>query len=240
MNRREFLSSTSAAAAWLPFFPRHHVELAGMPFHVLRNGRSGRRFLHIHGDEPTARDVLTRLMKTHPGIAYLIDNLTRNVTIQGAQIDPNRLFSRVGAEKSLQSQNPAIAPERVTAVLDFLDRHRENLVRHLTPRHGDLLFALHNNRDYSVKDEIDQSDEISMPQPDHPREFFLSTDPHDFARLRKSPYNVVLQNKKPSVNDGSLSRLAARRGFRYLNLECAIGQFDAQMERVLWVEQNLR
>jgi hypothetical protein len=215
------------------------VELAGMRFNVRRTGRSGRRYLHIHGNEDSAREVLIRHMQTRPGIAYLIDNRDRNVTIQGARIDPNRLFSRVGAEKSLRDQNPHIGSERVEAVLRFLDRHRENLVRHLEPRDGDLLFALHNNRAYSVSDEVAQSDETSLRQPDHPREFFLCTDPRDFALLRQSPYNVVLQNRKPTVDDGSLSRLAAARQFRYVNLECAIGEVEAQTKRVQWLEDHL-
>ena len=210
-----------------------------MRFHVIRKGHSGRRYLHIHGNEETAREVLTRHMQTHSGIAYLIDNADRYVQIHGAKIDPNRLFSRIGADKSLRAQNPGIAPDRLLKALGFLDEHREDLVRHLMPRDGDLLFALHNNREYSVTEEVGQSDETSLRQPKLPRNFFLCTDPRDFALLRKSPYNVVLQNRKPADDDGSLSRLAARRGFRYVNLECAIGQFDAQMERVRWVEENL-
>jgi hypothetical protein len=210
-----------------------------MRFHVLRRGHSGRRYLHIHGNEPTARDVLKRNMQSHAGVAYLIDNTDRYVTILGAKIDPNRLFSRIGADKNLRAQNPGITPDHLEAVLKFLDEHREELVGHLTPEHGDLLFALHNNREYSVTEEIDQSDDTSIAQPDLPRNFFLCTDARDFTLLRKSPFNVVLQNRKPAEDDGSLSRLAARRGFRYVNLECAIGEFDAQMERVRWVEANL-
>lgn len=210
-----------------------------MRFHFLRRGHSGRRYLHIHGNEPTARDVLKRNMQSHTGVAYIIDNTDRYVTIQGAKIDPNRLFSRIGAEKNLRAQNPGIAADHLEAVLAFLDSHREELVGHLMPENGDLLFALHNNREYSVTEELAQSDDISIPQPNLPRNFFLSTDARDFALLRKSPFNVVLQNRKPAEDDGSLSRLAARRGFRYVNLECAIGEFDAQMERVRWVEENL-
>jgi len=210
-----------------------------MRFHVRREGHSGRRYLHIHGNEETARDVLNVHMRTHSGIAYLIDNQDRYVTIEGAKIDPNRLFSRAGADKSLREQNPAITPNDLEKVLAFLDHHRPDLVRHLEPQHGDLLFALHNNRNYSVTEELDQSDETSIRQKDHPREFFLCTDPRDFAILRRSPYNVVLQNRKPQVDDGSLSRLAARQNFRYINLECAIGQREAQTERVNWLEANL-
>jgi len=210
-----------------------------MTFHVRRRGSSGRRYLHIHGNEETAREVLNLHMETHSGIAYLIDNQDRYVSIEGAKIDPNRLFSRVGAEKSLRGQNPRISPDRLEAVLAFLDHHREDLVRHLQPQRGDLLFALHNNREYSVTEEIEQSDEVSIPQKDHPREFFLCTDARDFALLKTSPYNVVYQNRKPSEDDGSLSRVAAKRNFRYVNLECAIGQLEAQKERVQWLEDHL-
>jgi hypothetical protein len=213
--------------------------MVGMRFHVRRKGSSGRRYLHLHGNEDTAREVLNAFMDSHSGVAYLIDNRDRYVMLEGAKIDPNRLFSRAGAEKNLREQNPGIAADRLQTVLAFLDTHRENLARHLEPQHGDLLFALHNNRNYSVTEELEQSDDTSMPQKDHPREFFLCTDPRDFALLRKSPYNVVLQNQKPAVDDGSLSRLAAKRNFRYVNLECAIGQRDAQVERVNWVAEHL-
>jgi hypothetical protein len=210
-----------------------------MRFHVRRKGHSGRRYLHIHGNEDTARDVLNVHMRTYPGIAYLIDNHDRNVNIHGSAIDPNRLFSRTGADRSLRDLNPGISPQQLESVLSFLDHHRENLIRHLEPEHGDLLFALHNNRNYSVTEELNQSDDTSIRQKNHPREFFLCTDPRDFAILRKSPYNVVLQNHKPATDDGSLSRLAAHRSFRYVNLECALGERDAQTERVNWLEANL-
>ncbi len=178
-------------------------------------------------------------MEMYSGIGYMIDNSERNVTMEGAKIDPNRLFSRAGAEKSLHEQNPGIAADRLETVLAFLDHHRDELVRRLEPEKGNLLVALHNNTDYSVKDEIPQSDDTSIPQPDRPREFFLCTDPKDYDMLKKSPYNVVLQNQKPAEDDGSLSRLAVKRGFRYVNLECGNGELEAQLERLRWLEDHL-
>lgn len=243
VNRRGFLACS--LFGWIPvgdripFFHRSRVELAGVNFLVRRGGRSGRRYLLLHGNEDTAREVLNIHMYTYPGIAYIVDNPDRYVTIEGAKIDPNRLFSRAGAEKSLRAQNPNLAPDRMEAVLTFLDRHREDLIRHVEPKEGNLLFALHNNRDYSVTEEVAQSDETSLKEPGRPREFFLCTDRRDFEVLRQSPYNVVLQNQKPSEDDGSLSRLAAKRRFRYVNLECGIGEIEAQLERVRWVEDHL-
>ena len=70
-------------------------------------------------------------------------------------------------------------------------------------------------------------------------EFFLCTDARDFAVLKTSPYNVVLQANGPKDDDGSLSRLAAKRGFRYVNLEATLGQTEKQREMLNWLEWNL-
>lgn len=204
----------------------------------MRYGRSPRRFLVIHGDESTARDVLADYMFDHLGIAYMVTNTGRNVEIEGVKIDPNRMFSQIGAEKSISGLNPGLDAEKRDRALRFLDKDREKLLRRLTPGNGSRLFALHNNRDYSVNDELQASDRTSLRQPERPREFFLCTDAGDFEILSKSPFNVVLQSKS-EPDDGSLSRLAARRRFRYINLECGIGSYEDQMERVRWVEDRL-
>ena len=108
----------------------------------------------------------------------------------------------------------------------------------MLPPKGGRLFALHNNREYSVQDEVAASDQTSIKQPGLPRNFFLCTDPRDFEILKESPYNVVLQSQ-PDPDDGSFSRLAARLGVRYINLECAIGEYDAQLERVRWLDAHI-
>ena len=201
MRRREFVFG-------FPWFFRglfHHkeVELSGLQWRVMRYGHSPRRFLVIHGDEDTARDVLSTYMFDHEGVAHIVTGKTRNVEIAGLKIDPNRFFSRVGAEKSLLDLNQNADRARVDAVLNQLDKHREKLLHAITPGKGSRLFALHNNRDYSVNDELDASDQMSIRQPDRPRNFFLCTDPRDFEVLRQSPCNVVLQTRA-EPDDGSL------------------------------------
>jgi hypothetical protein len=229
----------SVLFGWIPWLYHKPTEvLSGVEFRGLRYAHSPRRYLVIHGDEDTARDVLTTYMYDHDGVAYIVTGKTREVEIRGAKIDPNRMFSREGAERSLKSLNPSINPDQLVDVLGFLDQEREKLLKRLIPPKGSRLFALHNNRDYSVNDEIAASDRTSIKQPAQPRNFFLCTDPTDFETLRQSPYNVVLQSK-PDPDDGSLSRLAARRGFRYTNLECAIGEYAAQLERVHWLDDHL-
>jgi len=234
-SRRQFL-----AFGWFPFFKPKHIGLAGARFRIVRNGSSKRRYLRVHGNEETARLVLERHMNTHEGIAYIVENPVREVMAEGLKLDPNRMFSRVGAEANLRTLNPNATADQVARALAALDRGREKFVRALTPPVGGLTVALHNNSSrYSVSDEVPISDETSLRDPRHLHEFFLCTDPRDFTVLKTSPYNVVLQAKGPKDDDGSLSRLAAKRGFRYVNLEATLGQAEKQREMLNWLEWNL-
>jgi len=234
-SRREVL-----AFGWLPFLRPKHISLDGARFRIVRNGHSNRRYLVIHGDEQAAREVLTRFIETHEGIAFLIESHTRDVPINGGKIDPNRMFSRVGAEADLKSLNPNWTQPQLSAALEMLDRGRERLLKALLPPDRGLLVALHNNSEqYSVADEVPISDAVSMHEPANPHAFFLCTDPADFALLEQSPYNAVLQQKKPQEDDGSLSRLCARRGVRYVNLEVLMGNADRQLEMLRWLDLNL-
>ena len=234
-SRREFLAYASIFG-WLPWFRPKHISLVGARYRIIREGHSRRRYLLVHGNEETARAVLTRHMQTHPGIAYITENHTRNVPVESGQIDPNRMFSRVGAEKNMKTLNPDWPPERLQSALRVLDQGRDKLLRAFLPPPGGLLVALHNNAEYSVNDEIAISDEKSIREPNNPHAFFLCTDPKDYQELAKSGYNVILQQKAPPEDDGSLSRLAAARRVRYVNLEVAHGNFARQEEMLDWLE----
>lgn len=238
ISRRGFLAA-ALGSGLLRAARSPEQEICGVRFRALRHGKgSPRRYLVIHGDEDTARDVLTAHLGSAKGSGLVVTGKTRHVTVRGLQLDPNRMYSRAGAEASLRKLNPEAGERQILATLAWLDRRREKLLRALTPGKGSRLFALHNNRDYSIQDEITASDQVALNEPDKPRHFFLCTDVRDFAILKGSPYNVVLQTKA-EPDDGSMSRLAARRGFRYINLECAIGDFEGQMARVKWLEEHL-
>ena len=238
MKRREFLAAL--AFPFFPFLRPHHISLAGARFRIIRNGRSRRRYLLIHGNEESAREVILRHMQTHEGVGYVVESHTRNIPVESLQIDPNRLFSRPGAEASLKRLNANAAPAAVQHALGELDRHRDKLLRALTPPRGGLTIALHNNSaGSSVTDEVPISDQTSLREPANPHAFFLCTDPRDFEVLKSSPYNVVLQQHGPTTDDGSLSRQAAALGFRYVNLEVGLGHPERQHEMLMWLEWNL-
>ncbi|HXK00986.1 MAG TPA: hypothetical protein VMS37_01210 [Verrucomicrobiae bacterium] len=236
LSRREALGFI-----WLPFFRPGHIGLAGAKFRIIRTGSSKRRYLLIHGNEETARQVLIQHMRTHDGIAYVIESHTRDVPVGSLQLDPNRMFSRAGAEANIARLNPNAAPDAVQHALHTLDHGREKLIHALTPPRGGLTVALHNNsQGYSVTDEVPISDQVSLREPGNPHAFFLCTDPADFEILKASPYNVVLQQHAPKIDDGSLSRVAAARGFRYVNLEVGLGHPERQREMIAWLEWTLK
>ncbi len=171
-----------------------------------------------------------------PGAAWFVPGSERLVTIGGALIDPNRMWSREGAEKSLRRYNPKLTdPGRI---LDLLDADRPRMLDELLPPSGGFLAALHNNGPaYSIAAESPVSDRVHQPQRDQPRNFFLFTNERDFDLAQEGPYNAVLQASSKGEEDGSLSRLCAARRVRYVNLECAQGAAEAQRERLRWLMQ---
>ena len=227
-SRREFLIS----AGFLPFFfHRKHVTMAGISFKVVRGAHSPHRYLHIHGNETTARDVLMENVRSRGGIALFIESDTRNVDIAGGKIDPNRMFSHEGAVKSLKSLNPSWTEEQITSAAAAIEKDRHKFLKAITPPKGGRIVALHNNSNgYSVREQKSRSaSKTSLKDASNPHEFFLATDPADYEKLSQSPYNVVLQSTVPANDDGSLSRLAAKKvRIWYVNLECALGKIERQ------------
>ncbi len=234
-SRREFL----AALGW--FSRRRLITLAGIRFELLRRGSPERHYVLIHGDEETARQVLLARMRTgRPGAAFLVTNQERLVRWGALRFDPNRIFSRSGAERNLRALNPQLPEGDLKLAADWLDRERARLIRTLLPKPGRLLVALHNNQPgYSVQNEIPISDETALNDPAHVHDFYLATHPEDFRRLARSPFNAVLQLRKPLDDDGSLSRLAARLGARYVNVEALLGSYEKQTRMLEWIEHRL-
>ena len=236
-SRRDFL----LAAGFLPFFGhRDRLKMAGISFRVVRRGRSPHRYLHIHGNETTARDVLMEQVNAHGGTALFIQSDVRYVALGSGRIDPNRMFSSEGASKNLRALNPNWSEAQISNCVLALEKDRHKFLKAISPPRGGRIVALHNNSNgYSVESEVAISDKTSLQDAKNPHEFFLATDPADYEVLAKSPFNVVLQNTAPKDDDGSLSRLSAKLGIRYINLECGLGKIDRQRELLGWLEGNV-
>lgn len=216
------------------------VRMGEADFEVVRNGKSKWRFLHIHGDETTAREVLRETIKTQKGVAVFVQNDKREIPIAGGTIDPNRMFSRAGAERNLARQNPNWSPDQTRKALDQLDRGRKAFLKTVLPPKGGILVALHNNsKGYSMRTEIPISQKVSLKDEGQIFNFLLASNASDFERLEKSPFNCVLQTTPLGEDDGSLSRLCASRGIRYINIEAALGESAAQTAMLSWCLKNL-
>jgi hypothetical protein len=235
-TRRELLLA-AGALPWISF--RRDPRIAGIRFRqVRRDGR--RRYIWLHGNERTALEVLSSHTEQARGDLFFIRSDERNVALEGGHIDPNRMWSRAGAERSLRSLNPGWTPHQIENALDKLDDDRNGVLRRILPPGGDVLVALHNNGPgYSVQDELPISDTTALNDKSRPDEFMLCTLRPDFELLAGGPFNVVLQSRAPTEDDGSLSRLCAARGVRYVNIEAAHGNAEAQTRMLLWVERVL-
>ncbi len=237
MTRRSFL-----LGAWVPFlsFFRRSVSIGGQKFRIVKHGQDWRHYLWIHGNEQTAKQVLLDHMKRYDGRAFLVENDKRNIPLRGGVIDPNRMFSRFGAEKSLRHLNPEWKESQIQSALGQLDHDRNEFFKAVLPKPGQLLIALHNNGEgYSVRDEVAISERAALNNPENPHEFVLCTAKPDFEVLAGLPLNVVLQSIPGGEDDGSLSRVAAARGLRYINIEVGLGKADAQRHILETIERVL-
>ena len=63
-------------------------------------------------------------------------------------------------------------------------------------------------------------------------DFFYTTDSTIFYNLKQAGFNVVLQNNKAVVNDGSLSVYCGYNNMRYVNIEAQHGHKEQQMRMI--------
>jgi hypothetical protein len=217
------------------------VQIAGIKFKIIQNGDGDRRYIWLHGDEQTARMSLENHMKNNEGRAFLVQGNVREADFFGGIIDPNRIFSVEGAKANIQKYNRKWSRAKKAETLEMINRDRDSFLEKILPQNGGLLIALHNNyQGYNMKTEIPLSDEISIKKDQNPRDFFICTDRGDYDILAQSPFNVVLQEKLPKKDDGSLSWAAMRYGVRYVNIETRLGWLSQQKKMLNYLEDHLK
>ena len=166
-------------------------------------------------------------IKKYEGIAFFIENeKTRDFQIYNCR--PKSYFFKkwiLSCFKKISARWPS---GELKKALDEIDSEREIFLNILMPPNNGILIALHNNfRGYNVKSEISNSQRVSIKN-QNPRDFIICTDENDFDKISRGPFNVVLQNIHPELDDGSLSWEALRRNVRYINLETRLGYLTQQ------------
>ena len=217
-----------------------YIVIDTIEFKVVNKGKSDKKYIWLHGDEQTARMALEYHLNIYGGTGFFIKNNLRDVSFYGGLIDPNRIFSSYGAKKNIHKYNPQWSAIKKQEVLDAIDKDRPSFLNAIFPSNGGLLIALHNNyKGYNIYQEISISDSTSIKKDQNPRDFYLCTNREDFNLLAKSPYNVVLQEKSPKKDNGSLSWAAINNNVRYINIETRLGWLSVQKRMLAYVEKNL-
>ena len=235
-----FLSLLSGVDIDDDFRYQSNLTLAGIPFEVVGDGKSQNRYIWLHGDEETARMALEYHMQYYSGLAFFIKSKTREVPFKSTIIDPNRIFSRAGAYKALRKFKPDWSKRSLQNALDVIEDDRKLFLDAIMPKENALLISVHNNfRGYNVHREKHNSQKTSIKLNQNPRDFIICTDDEDYRKLSKGPFNVVLQNKFPDKDDGSLSWEALRRDVRYLNIETRLGYLSIQKKMLKFIEETL-
>ena len=218
-----------------------NISYCGISFEVLGNNSSEISYILIHGDEETARMLLNEHIQNNQGRAFFIKSNEREVPIGPTIVDPNRIFSRSGAKKALKKFKTDWESKKLEGLLDQLDNARNKFLFNLFPSKGGLLIALHNNfRGYNVKDELNKSQSHSIKKNQNPRDFIICTNENDYKKLKRGPYNIVLQSTVKEKNDGSLSWAALDNGVRYINIETRLGWLSQQRKMLDFVNNSLR
>ena len=217
------------------------VNFSSIEFEVIAKGESNNRFIWLHGDEKTANLAIRHHLKHYDGTAFLVKSKAREVPYRDTKIDPNRIFSRSGSFKAIKKFKPEWAPGTIKVALDELDQNRSQFLTKLFPDSGGVLIAVHNNfRGYNLKSELENSTKVSLNPKENPRDFIICTDPDDFEKLSVGTYNVVLQDRPPEKDNGSLSWAAFRNGIRYVNVETRLGWLSKQKKMLEFVEESLQ
>ena len=213
----------------------------GIHFQVQKNGLSNTNYIVIHGDEETAKILIKDHIKTNLGKAFIIKPENREVNLGPTIVDPNRIFSKSGARKALKNFKTDWDPNELNKLLINLEKNRNDFLFNIFPSEGGLLIALHNNfRGYNVNDELKNSQLYSIKNNQNPRDFILCTDIKDYERLKNGPYNIVLQSKVETNNNGSLSWAALEHGVRYINIETRLGWLSQQKKMLYFVERSIK
>ena len=202
------------------------------------SGQPGLRYVVLHDDENTAVAAAQEAVKTHGGALYeLRHSGERNVrfSMNGMtyRFDPNRIFTPIGAARTLDRWTEAtVEPLVARAVSAFAD----SLLTHLMLGYDGLIVAVHNNTDegytvHSYESGGDLSLEartVHVAADQDEDDFVFATTPQLYHRARDAGLHAVLQRMPPATDDGSLSVYAARAGIPYVNVEAEHGHLEQQ------------
>jgi hypothetical protein len=191
--------------------------------------------LNVHEDEVTSIETLFAHSALEPfDFFYLKHQGTRRIQFELDQeffsVDPNRIFTKKGRKMTLKDGGnySKKASKEVKKFAKEICKRLDGF---------SVVIALHNNSDvnYTIKSYLPSGEEAQNTKAIHINptaiadDFIYTTERNFFEQFKALDINVILQDNKRYVNDGSLSVYCGKRGIPYINIETEIGHFEAQM-----------
>jgi hypothetical protein len=202
------------------------------------NPNSNIHFVSLHDNENTAikayENAVTMLSNT--ALFQVQQNEQRLIEMEfnGEKyyFDPNRIFSNIGIQKTLQNLQANYPPEAHKKVQAFADSLLELII---PVKQSTYVIAIHNNdnKGFSALSYLKNKDALKtniVPEEDTD-DFFIVTNEKDFIYFKSIHKNVVLQNPR-AVDDGSLSVYCQKKQIPYINIETEHGHLKEQIAMI--------
>lgn len=190
-------------------------------------------FVNLHADETTSVESAQKILEKRGGfLIRIVNDNKRNIRFrlkeQTYSVDPNRIFSRIGIERSLKKSGNSSA----TAISEV--EKLASRILSLMPTGYTCVIALHNNTEGALSIQSympgaeygNDAQEVFANHNMDPDDFFLTTDSLLFQQLSSAEYNIVLQDNARVQQDGSLSVYYGEKNFCYLNCETEHGKLE--------------
>lgn len=207
-------------------------------------------WLAVHENEKVANAyVANRVLQSGGLLAVLRQRGERHVYLNHAgksyAVDPNRVFTKLGAAATLLTLNEDLEADTVAHdALTTLALKLGAFMLEPMARFGQTpsIIALHNNTPGYDDDGKEGEGTVSIQRylkkqqggsafiaevhvnPAHDEDdLFFITHRSDYEQMKKDNWNILLQHKQVAIladeDDGSLSVFAEMKGWRYINIE---------------------
>jgi hypothetical protein len=205
--------------------------------------KPGARFVYVnlHDDENTSVEAVQDVLKRSGGRLVELRHTGERIVeftlmANDYRVDPNRIFTAAGVHATLERQS-RYSDKAARAVTRFAG---ELLAAYRLER-VDSVIALHNNTpdmysalSYAAEGKYaHDAEDVFIRDGSDPDDFFFVTDRAVFDALKRSEYNVVLQDNRRVTDDGSLSVYCGKANVRYVNVEAENGHLEEQTQMIL-------
>ncbi|MBL0233094.1 MAG: hypothetical protein IPQ08_05450 [Chitinophagaceae bacterium] len=213
-----------------------------VPIRIMQYGNDRHiLYLNLHDNEFTSVQAARLLLEQQGGTLVKLENNGQRMIrfrLRGKKflVDPNRIFSREGIERSLR-ETRTYMPWAVDEIEKFGQR-----ILDLIPGNISCVVALHNNFEgsFSIKNYLPGGDRSNDAQAvqfldmNDPDDIALTTDEDIYRAMVAGRFNSILQDNTRVKRDGSLSVYCGARGIRYINIETEHGRLESY-QRMLQV-----